>query len=179
MNFCRRTFNLYLLLAVALPLVSGCEYLKTKMSRAPVVELRIHVESVAAAPGTGQSVSIIRSQPVTVDIAREPILTESDVVAARLVETAGGFAVEVKFDETAGWALEQYSAVNPGKHLAILGLWGDKPTDGRWLAAPRMARRIAGAELMFTPDASREEMEELVKRLNVIAKENLGLKSKQ
>ncbi len=39
----------------------------------------------------------------------------------------GGFAVEVKFDETGGWTLEEYTAANPGKHLAIFGQWGDKP----------------------------------------------------
>jgi len=92
--------------------------------------------------------------------------------------------VEVKFEEIAGWRLEQSSSANPGKHLAIFAQWPDKPGDdkkaaGRWLAAPLILRRIATATLVFAPDASREEMDKWVAGLNLAAQKNAGRKSKQ
>lgn len=176
MNFYGRRFNLYFLPAALLLLVSGCALLH--FHSRPVAALRIHVEGESAVAGSSQTISVMRSQPVMVTIASEPILTEADVVAARLLETRGGFALELKFDEIGGWALEQYTAVNPGKHLAIFGQWGGKPADGRWLAAPSINRRVAGATLVFTPDASREEAGLLVKGLNAAAEKNAVAKSK-
>ena len=108
-----------------------------------------------------------------VTIAKTPILTEANLSGARVVETPGGFAIEVKFDETGGWTLEQYSAANPGKHLVIFGQWGDKLADGRWLAAPLLTHRLAGGVLTFTPDASREEAVQLLLGLNNVGTKNL------
>jgi hypothetical protein len=177
MNFCGRRFNLYLLLTAALAFVCGCAMLKGEHKQ--TAALRIHIESVASVPGAGQTISVMRSQPVLLNIANEPFLTEADVASAQLLEVPDGFAVEIKFDNAGGWALEQYSAVNLGKHLAIFGQWGDKPADGRWLAAPIIVHRMANATLVFTPDASRAEMEQFVKGLNADAKENAAAKAKQ
>ena len=121
-------------------------------------------------PGTSKTVSVLRADPVLVNIVTEPILTEANIIAAKLMDAPGGFAVEVKFDESGSWTLEQYSAANPGKHFAIFGQWGDKLANGRWLAAPLITRRIANGMLVFTPDASREEAEQLVIGLNIAAK---------
>jgi len=140
--------------------------------------LRVHVESENSLAGTTQTISVLRSQPVALNISTDVILTEADVVGARLLEAPGGFAVEVRFEDIAGWRLEQYSAINPGKHLAIFGQWGDQPADGRWLAAPLIVRRMAGGVLAFTPDASRAEMEAWVKGLSEAAKANAVPKPK-
>ena len=177
MNSYGRRFNLYFWPAVLLLLAGGCALLNPEGRE--TAALRIHIETGVGTSGSGRTISVMRSQPVMVHIAGEPILTEADVTSARLVETPGGFAVEVKFGEIAGWALEQNSAVNPGKHLAIFAQWTDKPADGRWLAAPSIARRIAGGTLVFTPDASREEAEQLVKGLNNEARKNAVVKSKE
>jgi hypothetical protein len=112
----------------------------------------------------------VRSDPVLVTIAQEPILTEVNVVAARVFDVHGGFAIEVRFDETATWILEQYSAVNSGRHFVIFGQWGDKLANGRWLAAPIITHRIGNGVLTFTADASREEADQLVLGLNNVAK---------
>jgi hypothetical protein len=144
-----------------------------------VAVLRVHVESEGSTVGSNKNISVFRSQPVSVNIVTDPILTEMDVIGARVMDTAGGgFALEIKFEDIAGWRLEQYTAINPGKHLAIFAQWSDKQKDGRWLAAPSIAHRMAGGVLVFTPDATREEMDELVKGLNVAAKKNAGLKDK-
>ncbi len=132
--------------------------------------IRIHVESPVTLPGKTQTISLLRSSPVAVTIGEDPVLTEVNLIAATLLETPGGFAVCVKFDETGAWMLEQATAGNPGKHLAIFGQWGDKIADGRWLAAPLISRRIADGTLTFTPDASREEVEKFVEGLNNTSK---------
>jgi preprotein translocase subunit SecD len=177
MNFYGQRFNLYLLLAAALTLASGCA-LFNREARGSAA-LRIHIESAGSTSGDSQTISVMRSQPVMVNITTEPILTEANIVAATLLEAHGGFAVEVKFDESGSWALEQCSATNPGKHLAIFGQWGEKLGNGRWLAAPSISRRLAGGTLTFTPDASREEAGQLVKGLNIAAKNYAAKKSKQ
>lgn len=177
MCFCTRRFNLYLLPALVWLLVCGCSSTHGHKDKDPLGILRIHIESESSIAGTTKTVTVLRSQPVEVNITTDPVLTEADVVSARLLNAPGGFAVEINFDETAGWRLEQYSATNPGKHLAIFAQWSDKPEDGRWLAAPLIVRRIAGARLTFTPDASHEEAEKWVKGLNLAAKKNTDQKS--
>ena len=177
MNFYGRRFNLYLLLTAALACVCGCAMFNRGDKQ--MAALRIHIESVASVPGAAHTISVMRSQPVLLSIASEPFLTEADVASARVLEVPGGFAVEIDFDQTGGWALEQYSAVNVGKHLGIFGQWGKKPVVGRWLAAPIILHRIPDARLVFTPDASRAEMEQFVKGLNADAKANATAKTKQ
>jgi len=175
MNFYRRRFNLYFLPAALCLLVSGCAFWHSHHDFGAV--LRIHVESETTTAGSNKSISVLRSQPIVISISTDPILTESDVSGARLIDSpGGGFSVEIKFEETAGWKLEQYTAGNPGKHLAVFAQWSSKKGDGRWLAAPFISRRMAGGILTFTPDASHEEAEQLVKTLNVDAKRNSGLK---
>jgi hypothetical protein len=177
MNFYGRRFNLYLLLAAALAPASGCALFHKEDKGVAI--MRIHVESAGGTPDDSKNISLMRTEPVMVNIATEPILTEADIAAAALLETPGGFAVKVKFDEGGGLTLEQYSAINPGKHLAIFAQWGDRPADGRWLAAPLIKRLITDATLTFTPDASREEAEQLVKGLNLAAQKAAEKKSKQ
>jgi preprotein translocase subunit SecD len=113
---------------------------------------------------------VLRSDPVQVTVATEPVLTEASIIAARVIETTGGFAIEIQFDENGTWSLEQYSAANPGRHFAIFGQWGEKLVNGRWLAAPLITRRIANGILAFTPDMSREEADKLVLGLTNVTK---------
>jgi hypothetical protein len=183
MSFCRQRFNLYFWPVALCLLVAGCSATHSgglfHHKKEQIALLRVHVESESSAAGFSKAISVLRSEPVVLTISTDPILTEADVLAARLLDApGGGFAVELKFEDTAGWRLEQFTAINPGKHLAIFAQWGDQPADGRWLAAPLIVRRMAGAMLGFTPDASHAEMERWVKGLNEAAKKNAGLKSK-
>ena len=166
MNFYAMRFNLYLLLLAA-TLAVGC---KTDKKDSHLASLRIHMENKAQVPGSGQTVSVLRSEPVLVTINNEPVLTEANVTRATLLETPGGYALQVQFDESGTWALEQYSAAYVGKHFAIFGQWSENTKDSRWLAAPLISHRIANGVLAFTPDASREETQALVTGLNNMAK---------
>jgi hypothetical protein len=179
MSFCRLRFNLYLLAAVTMLAASGCAGSLFHHKKEPVAVLRVHLESENSTAGTSKDVPVLRSHPVTVNIATDPLLTEDDLIAARLLDTVGGFAIELRFEETAGWRLEQMTATNPGKHLVIYGHWGEKPEDGRWLAAPLVIRRNATSTLTFTPDASREETDQFVRELQTAILKNAGKKAKE
>ena len=161
-----RRFNIYLALAVLLGLACGCQTSK----KTQTAILRVHIEVRPDPTGMSQNISVLRSDPVLVTIKREPILTEANIVSAKVIDARGGFALEIKFDENGTWLLEQYSAANPGSHFVIWGQWSEKPVDSRWLAAPIITHRIADGVLAFTPDCSREEADHLVPGLNNVTK---------
>jgi hypothetical protein len=170
MNFYAGRFNLYLLLLLMFSLAfDGCATSKKKKHE-PLGGIRVHIENSANAAGEGQTVSVLRADPVLVTIAKDPVLTEADLLRADLIETPGGFSIELKFDETAAWTLEQFSAAYSGKHFVIYGQWGEKLKDGRWLAAPLITGRNASGVLAFTPDMTRDEAHQLVLGLNDVAK---------
>ncbi len=164
-----RQFNIYLTSVAALALLCGCQTFKPKQ---PVSAVRVHIESSPDSVGMSQTVSVLRADPVVVTIAQQPVLTEANIVAARVIEAPGGFAIEIRFDETGTWIFEQYTAANTGRHLVIFGQWGEKLVDGRWLAAPLISHRIANGVLAFTPDMSRPEADQLVLGLNNVAEFN-------
>jgi preprotein translocase subunit SecD len=161
-----RRFNLYLALAATLALLCGCHLFRQK---GPLGALRVHIQTNPNALDTSETISMMRSDPVLITITRDPILTEANIAAARVIDAPGGFAIEIQFDENGAWLLEQYSAANPGGHFAVFGQWGDKLANGRWLAAPLITHRIANGALSFTPDASRAEAGQLVLGLNNVA----------
>jgi len=167
MKVLARRFNIYLALAFVLGLACGCQ---TDKQDKEVGALRVHIEVSPDPAGTSQDISVLRSDPVLVTVKREPILTEANIVTAKVIDARGGFAIEIKFDENGTWLLEQYSAANPGRHFVIFSQWSEKPVAGRWLAAPIITHRIATGVLAFTPDCSREEADQLVLGLNNVAR---------
>ena len=152
---------------MAVALVGGCQ---TDKKKDQISKLRVHLQASPNTVGATVNVSLLRSNPVSVTIATDPILSEASVVAARIIETPGGFAIEVQFDESSSLMLEQYSSANPGLHFVIFGQWGDKVADARWLAAPLITHRIANGQLAFTPDINRAQADRLVLGLNNVAK---------
>jgi len=169
-----RRFNLFLALALAAMPLCGCKMLGFHGNE-QTAALRVHTELAPDATGgpvnTAETVSVLRADPVQVTIDKDPILTEANVVAARLINTPDAPALEVRFDENGTWILEQYSASNPGRHFVIFGQWGKNLKDGRWLAAPLITKRINNGILSFTPDMSHDEATNFVAGLNNVAKE--------
>jgi hypothetical protein len=167
-------FNLYFALTLALALLCGCQSEKRKKEK-QVSAVRIHLEASADDPDTSQSISVLRADPVALTIDKEPLFTEANLAAAKLVDAQGGFAIQLNFDESSTFILEQNTAGNLGKHLAIYGQWGNKLAEGRWLAAPMITQRIYNGSLIFTPDMSREEADQFILGLtNVIKKTQKG-----
>jgi hypothetical protein len=168
MKVLTRRFNIYLALAVLAGLAAGCT---SSPKKTQMAALRVHIEVPADPTGTTRMISVLRSDPVLVSIGNNPILTEANMLAARVIDAQGGFAVEVRYDENGTYVLEQYSAANPGRHFVIFGQWGETQADGRWLAAPLITRRLSDGVLAFTPDCSREEADQMVTGLNDAATE--------
>jgi hypothetical protein len=169
MSFYTRRFNLYFLPAI-LCLALGC-HTQSKDKDKAIGILRVHIESETQAAG-GKTVQVLRAEPVSINIVNQAILSEADLVSARLLEAPGGCALQVQFNSAGAWTLEQFSSINPGKHLVIFGQWGEKTEEGRWLSAPLINHRMGNGLLVFTPDASHEEVEKLVKGLNAYIKKN-------
>jgi len=169
MIFFGRRFNLYLLPLLALLLACGCQ---TNRESKQLSTVRLHIESAANTSASGQTVSVLRDEPVALTITAVPFLSEANVVSATLLDATGGCAVRIQFDGTGTWMLEQYTSANSGKHLVIAGQWGKKPVISRWLAAPIITQRIANGQLTFTPDASHDEAKAWVLGLNNVAKKN-------
>jgi preprotein translocase subunit SecD len=165
MKVCATRFNTYLLLLMVLAFFGGC---KTDEKDKKIGAIYIHMQ--APPLGNSETVNVLRSTPVMIHITHDPILTEINLLGAKVVNEQGGFAIALQFDEDGSLVLEEYSASNSGRHFAIYGQWGDLKTDGRWLAAPAITHRINDGVLTFTPDCSREEANQLVAGLNVVAK---------
>jgi hypothetical protein len=171
MNFYAGRFNLYLLALLAGAVAfTGCSTFHKKKKDEPLGAVRLHIENTANAEGEGETVSVLRADPVLITISKDPVLTEQNLLRAQLIETPGGFSIELKFDETGAWTLEQFSAAYSGKHFVIFAQWGDKLKDGRWVAAPLITGRNASSLMAFTPDMSHDEAQKWVTGLNNMAK---------
>ena len=171
-------FNIYLVMFAVLGLGTACHTTHKTKEDKEVSALRVHIESNEDNIGGSQTVSVLRTDPVTVTIVKDPFLTEANLLAARVLDAPAnsGFAVELKFDDVGTLMLEQYSAANPGKHFVVFGQWGEKGTDGRWLGAPLITHRITNGLLAFTPDMSRDDAYRLVVGLNNVSRNiNKGL----
>jgi len=160
-------------LALIILLVALCGCATWLKRDQPSAAIRVHIELArdAMAGPEAQTVSVLRADPVQVTIEKNPILTEANVVAVKLISTPVAPAIEMRFDENGTWILEQYSATNPGRHFVIFGRWGKNLKDGRWLAAPLITRRINDGILSFTPDMSREEAGQFIVGLSNVVKQ--------
>jgi hypothetical protein len=170
MLICRRRFNAYLLLLLALAAVSGC---KTRGAK-NLCTLRLHEEIRPDATGRAETVTVHHDPDIQMSVDKTPFLTETFVKSAKVVEIVGGFALNVEFDRQGSWLLEQKTADIRGKHLAIFSQFHDTPHEklngGRWLATPMITSHIANGILSFVPDASRAEAEIIARGLNAVAR---------
>src|ERR1043166_3938573 len=157
MKFRVRQFNAYLML-----LAGGLIGCSTGGShKKQLSSLRIYLEANTDDPTTTDTAKIGRSGPVVVHVEKEPFLTEVHVKEAKVLDTEGGFVLQIKFGKIGGQLLEQYTTANRGKRFAIFSRFFD-PTihrlnDGPWLAAPKILKHYGDGLFTFTPDATREE----------------------
>lgn len=165
-------FNIYLAAVLALGVCVGCAGLGGRGK--PVATLRVHVEAAPEEARMSREVSVFRASPVKVRVQRVPLLDEASVAEAKVVEDAlGGFALQIQLNSHGTMLLEQATATYGGRRLAIFSEFGKNLSKFRWLAAPQIGRRIDNGVLIFTPDATREEAEEIAAGLNRVA-EKLG-----
>ncbi|MHB8522186.1 MAG: hypothetical protein ACYDH9_15705 [Limisphaerales bacterium] len=171
MNFRWAAFNIYLLLLLW-AVGAGCETTgdktKEKKPGKEASTLLLHLE--VNPDGTGQNgpVPILRDNPVMVNVIKVPFVESSSVDHASVIDQPGGsFAIKIQFDQHGRWLLENITASYPNQRIAIFSQFGE----ARWLAAPLITHRITDGILVFTPDATREEAERIVRGLNNLAAE--------
>lgn len=162
-------FNLYLLLAAALLAAVGCETVASK-SKKQIATLRVHLEAPNDPSGMTEKVSVLRASPISVTIEKTPFLNETDIGAAKVIESGDEFILSIQLNQQGQRMLEQYSSTNPQRRFAIRSQFrqGTNVFD-RWLAAPLVTRRISDGVLSFTADSDREEADIIVKGWNKAA----------
>jgi preprotein translocase subunit SecD len=97
------------------------------------------------------------------------------VSRAQVVEDAGGFTLQIRFDRLGTQILENHTASRPGSRLAIFSEFGERLEKARWLAAPVIRHRISDGLLVFTPDADREEAGQIALGLNNLVRRSQPL----
>ena len=167
-RWCR--FNIYLALISTLAALCGCQLLGLSGSKELLSTFRLHLETERDGTKANEFVPIYREKPVMVNVEKEPFLTEANIAEAKVIDVVGGFALRIRFDRPGTALLEEYTTANRGRKIAVFSQFGEKIKDSRWLAAPIIARRITDGVLTFTPDATREECEEIALGLNHVAR---------
>ena len=161
--------NTYLLL-LAVMLLAGCKTSEERKRDKTVATFRLHLESNQ---GSGGSAAVIEIAGAQIAVDNTPFLDETSVTNATVVDTRdGGFAMQIQFDRHGTLVLDTVTTENRGRHLAIFSQFGPggdlvKP---RWLGAPYIGYSLAGGVLIFTPNSTREEAEQVVLGLNNAAK---------
>ena len=161
----RMTFNTYLLALLA---ATALDCKSPDASSPPsdkAATLRLYLEVNPDGTDRNGPVPIYRAHPVEVNVEKKPFLHEGSITHASIVDEQGSFAIAIQFSHEGAMVLENISTVSKGKHVAIFSQFGD----ARWLAAPIMSRQITDGLLVFTPDATREESERIVRGLNYVA----------
>jgi preprotein translocase subunit SecD len=170
MNTCWCRFNIYLAIVLALAAVCGCRTSGESNPKKQVSTLRLHLETTRDGTKANEPVPIYREKPVMVNVELMPFLTEANVAEAKVIDVIGGFALRIRFDHAGASMFEQCTVENRGRRIAVFSQFGDKIKDNRWLAAPVIVHRISDGIFTFTPDATREECEEIALGLNNVAK---------
>lgn len=165
MYFGRHRFNIYLLTLLCAALVGGCKSSPKEQNIDPQkldAKLAVYGEAQEKTTFT-KKISVIESSPVEIVVDQTPILTTRYIKHASVVEAVGGFAMQIKFDQTGQWLLDHFTALNIGRHLVIYAEFGvAKEMKNRWIAGPTISGRIADGILLFTPDTTREEADQIV-----------------
>jgi preprotein translocase subunit SecD len=165
-------FNSYLPWVLGAVLAGACqtpEHAKEKSEKKETSVLRLHLEVNPDGTDRSAMAQIGRPTSFLVNIEKQAFVTEFDMVRAEVVDDAfGGFGLKVQYNQHGTWLLESYTTANRGKRLAVFAEFGEV----RWLAAPRITKRITDGLFTFTPDATREEAQRIARGLNnAIAKE--------
>ena len=132
-----------------------------------LTSLRFHLEVNRDGTDKNGPVTIGRTSPFVVNVERAWFLDEQQIQSAAVVDDGlGGFVVVVQFERKGSWLLEQYTTSNRGRCVAIFAAFNEP----RWIAAPKIGKTISNGTFAFTPDATREEAERLVRGLNNVAR---------
>jgi preprotein translocase subunit SecD len=156
--------NFYLLLTAALVFTgAGCQSSADRQRAKELSTLRLHLEVNPDTTGRSAPVPIFRESPLLVNVETDSFLDEAHIIQAQVQDDPrGGFVIRIQFDSIGTSLLNATTLANPGRRIAV----GSQFPNLRWLAAPVIQGRMADGVFTFTPDASREEAERIVRGLN-------------
>jgi hypothetical protein len=162
-----RWFNIYLL-ATGLAGVSGCKTPEESRHDDMGAVLRLYLE---ASPDSTDHYQKVEISGVQLFATKSHVLDEASVAHAAVVSTRdGGYAFQVDFDDHGKLVLDSVTAEGRGRHLLLYTQFGVKKTlQDRWLAAPLITRRVSTGQLLFTPNATRDEANDIALGLNNLA----------
>jgi hypothetical protein len=164
-------FNL-ILLGLLIPLaagLAGCSLLKLGKDH-KTATLRVHLECNPQLLDRVEKISVLRAAPMQISIERYSFLSEKQIESARVIDRDTGHVLSIKFNQEGARLLEHYSALNSYKRFAIRSQFRQETNVfDRWLAAPVIRGRIGDGVLTFSPDASREECDVIVRGWNNVA----------
>ena len=160
--------NTYLCTILITLFAAGCETTKNdRREKKEMTLLRFHVETNPDGSERTHIVPVYRANPSMISIGKVPALDEGSIAQAALVDSpGGGFVISIQFTHHGRLLLDNLSNAYRGQRLAIMANFGET----RWLAAPQLTRRISDGVFTFTPDATREESERIVRGLMNVSK---------
>ncbi len=126
--------------------------------------IRLHMETDGGGAGSGK-IKVLRAAPVSINVEKNAFVDEGFLEKAELLDTIGGHMILLKFNQQGALRLQMWTVQKTGRRIAIWSRW----TEGRWLGAPVAARPLEDGAIGFTPDATREEAERIVRGLNNVA----------
>jgi hypothetical protein len=157
-------FNTILLLAL---LASGCQSTEARRQSKEVTVLRLHLSSNLDGTRHTTTIHMPREDPMPLSIQANPFLDQAEILRAAVVDGPyGGYSIQLHFTTRGTFLLDTYSTANKDRKIAVYSQFDDEV---RWLGAPVIHDRIRDGLLMFTPDASRDESERIVRGLNNVA----------
>ena len=164
----RGRFNTYLFLLAVVFCVS-CKTSAERQRGKVVATLRLHLETYQAAIDSSAVIEIAGAQ---LAVNNAPFLDESSVTNAAVVDTRdGGFAIQIQYNRHGTLVLDTVTTGNRGRHFAIFTQFGTGKLElQRWLGAPYIGTSLKGGVLIFTPNSTRAEAEQVVLGLNNVAK---------
>lgn len=166
-------FNTFLIMVFTLWFAAGCQtdpasaQKKKESKEASTLEIYVQINPNSGGTEKFQHITLLRSAPMSLDVSTEPAVDSGNIEKAEVVEDFGAVAIKLTFNTHGQLMLDQVTAKNRGKRLAMFAKF-DKEV--RWLAAPVITKEIANGVLIFSPDASREETERIVRGLNNLIK---------
>jgi preprotein translocase subunit SecD len=165
-----KRFNIYLIVALSAALTWGCQSSPETQKKKELATMRLHIETTSHAMGHTQVASILREAPFEVTVEQTAFLSEGNIAEAKVVNAMGGYAISIQFNTEGRMLLEQYTSANQGRRIGVMCQWGKDLAHHRWVAAPAIYKRNTNGLFVFTPDASREEADDIVLGLNNVSK---------
>ena len=162
-------YNINLFLVLALLSAVGCQSPEKKAEKAKKKELaliELHLEVTPDGMTDSKAITINRREPLSLNVDKDAFVDGGYLTEAKLIDEGTDlYSIQLKFNWSGAMRLNTTTSTSRGKHIAVFCTFGES----RWLAAPLIRKPIMDGLFTFTPDASREEAERIVRGLNHVA----------